>query len=72
VKNERNYTTITIPKALYEKISDIIKDTGFSSVSEYVVFVLRETMADIKNKNESKSEVIKKLKALGYMWLNEK
>jgi len=67
VKNERNYTTITIPKALYEKISDIIKDTGFSSVSEYVVFVLRETMADIKNKNESKSEVIKKLKALGYM-----
>ena len=67
MKNERNYTTITIPKALYEKISDIIKDTGFSSVSEYVVFVLRETMADIKNKNESKSEVIKKLKALGYM-----
>jgi len=67
VKNERNYTTITIPKTLYEKISDIIKDTGFSSVSEYVVFVLRETMADISKKNESKSEVIKKLKALGYM-----
>ena len=67
MKNERNYTTITIPKTLYEKISDIIKDTGFSSVSEYVVFVLRETMADISKKNESKSEVIKKLKALGYM-----
>jgi len=65
--DERNYTTITIPKALYEKISDMIKDTGFSSVSEYVVFVLRETMADIRKKNESKSEVVKKLKALGYI-----
>jgi len=65
--DERNYTTITIPKALYEKISNMINDTGFSSVSEYVVFVLRETMADIRKKNESKSEVIKKLKALGYI-----
>jgi len=65
--DERNYTTITIPKALYEKISNMIKDTGFSSVSEYVVFVLRETMADIRKKNESKSEVVKKLKALGYI-----
>jgi len=67
MKEERNYTTITIPKALYEKISDAIKNTGFSSVSEYVVFVLRETMADIRKKNESKSEVIKKLKTLGYI-----
>jgi len=67
MKEERNYTTITIPKALYEKISGMIKDTGFSSVSEYVVFVLRETMADIRKKNESKSEVVKKLKALGYI-----
>jgi len=65
--DERNYTTITIPKALYEKISKMIKNTGFSSVSEYVVFVLRETMADIHKKNESKSEVVKKLKALGYI-----
>ena len=65
--DERNYTTITIPKALYEKISKMIKNTGFSSVSEYVVFVLRETMADIQKKNESKSEIVKKLKALGYI-----
>jgi len=65
--DERNYTTITIPKALYEKISKMIKNTGFSSVSEYVVFILRETMADIRKKNESKSEVAKKLKALGYI-----
>jgi len=65
--DERNYTTITIPKALYEKISKMIKNTGFSSVSEYVVFILRETMADIRKKNESKSEVVKKLKALGYI-----
>ena len=65
--DERNYTTITIPKALYEKISKMIENTGFSSVSEYVVFVLRETMADISKKNESKSEVVKKLKALGYI-----
>jgi len=67
MSEERNYTTITIPKALYEKISNMIKNTGFSSVSEYVVFVLRETIADIRKKNESKSEVVKKLKALGYI-----
>ncbi len=71
---ERKYTTITIPKPMYEKLSRIIEHTGFSSVSDYVTYVIRETIAEIeeskekgKSSTKEKSEVLKKLHALGYI-----
>ena len=76
---ERRYTTITIPKPMYEKLSAVIEHTGFSSVSDYVTYIIREILAEIgerkhaANKNGSndysneKSEIIKKLHALGYI-----
>ncbi len=65
---KRKYTTITIPLPLYERLGKIIENTGFSSVSDYVTYVLRETTADIEmhGKNRARREVIEKLKALGY------
>jgi Arc/MetJ-type ribon-helix-helix transcriptional regulator len=67
---KRKYTTITIPAPLFEKVKEEIKDTGFSSVSDYATFVLRETVAkmrDKSNKGRDKDVVMAKLKALGYM-----
>ncbi len=64
----RKYTTITIPRPLFEKLQEQIKDTGFSSVSDYVTFILREMVSDLKSKGGlSKDSVIEKLKALGYV-----
>jgi Arc/MetJ-type ribon-helix-helix transcriptional regulator len=66
---KRKYTTITIPAPLFDKLHDEIKDTGFSSVSDYVTFVLRETLAKMRDKGSGKDRdaVVSKLKALGYM-----
>ena len=68
---KRKYTTITIPTKLFEKLRDRIENTGFSSVSDYATYILRETVADIsiarqKGGNAS-GAVINKLKALGYL-----
>ncbi|MGC8479487.1 MAG: CopG family transcriptional regulator [Candidatus Micrarchaeia archaeon] len=66
-KIARKYTTITIPQPLFDNIKKSIQNTGFSSVSDWVTFVLRETMIDMENKDKNeKSTVIKKLEALGY------
>ncbi len=63
----RKYTTITIPQPLFNKISKSIENTGFSSVSDWVTFVLRETMVEMDKKDKkNKSAVMEKLEALGY------
>ncbi len=68
---KRKYTTITIPTKLFEKLQERIEDTGFSSVSDYATYILRETFADIttaKQKgNKEAGAVVSKLKALGYL-----
>ena len=67
---KRKYTTITIPTKLFEKLEERISGTGFSSVSDYATYILRETFADIsaaKRKGGEQSSVVSKLKALGYL-----
>lgn len=67
---KRKYTTITIPTKLFEKLQGRIEDTGFSSVSDYATYILRETFADIstaKQKGKESGTVVSKLKALGYL-----
>jgi hypothetical protein len=64
----RKYTTITIPAPLFEKIKRMIGSTGFSSVSDYATYVLRETLIDIESNGKgSKGEIASRLKALGYI-----
>lgn len=67
---KRKYTTITIPTQLFNKLQEKIKDTGFSSVSDCVTYILRETVAEMNTRGLGKKEelsVIGKFKALGYM-----
>ena len=66
---KRKYTTITIPTPLFDKLKEKIKSTGFSSVSDYVTYILRETVTEIELRKAGKDKtesVIEKLRALGY------
>jgi Arc/MetJ-type ribon-helix-helix transcriptional regulator len=68
---KRKYTTITIPAPLFARIQEKIKGTGFSSVSDYVTYILRETTAEMESSKSSRggknSPVLEKLRALGYL-----
>lgn len=58
----RDYVTLSIPRELYQKAEDAIKGTGFRSVTEYAIFVMRESL--LLKAGES---VRDRLKALGYI-----
>ena len=69
----QGYTTVSIPKPLADKIKKRIAKTGFSSVSDYVIYVLREVISNIEEKGKkeafSKEEeelIRRRLKGLGY------
>jgi len=72
-EQDKKFTTVSIPTALFEKIKDRIKDTGFPSVSSYVTYVLREIIAeDAETEQEPFTEederrVKERLRALGYI-----
>ena len=51
-KERKNYTTISIPTPLAEKIKTRIKGTGFTSLSSYVTYVLREIISSEKEETE--------------------
>ena len=62
------YTTVSIPKPLEEKIKKYIKNTGFSSTSSFVVFVMREVLAENTGKGllPGKEKIREQLQRLGY------
>lgn len=69
------YTTVSIPKPLAEKIKERMKGTGFSSVSSYVTYVLRQVISSIEEEERSKQaftkeeeeKVKQRLRDLGYI-----
>ena len=69
-KSKRKFTTVSIPRTLFDKIKVRIKETGFSSVSDYVINVLQELVSEEeKTKAFSKKDEEKvraRLKSLGY------
>jgi Arc/MetJ-type ribon-helix-helix transcriptional regulator len=67
---KRKYTTITIPNQLFQKLREQIKKTGFSSVSDYATYILRETVSEMELRKTKKTDVpnvVEKLRALGYI-----
>lgn len=38
--------TLKIPRPLYERLSQVIEGTGFRSVTEFCVFVLRDLVSE--------------------------
>ncbi len=63
--------TIKIPKALYDHIQTLIAESGFNSVTDFVVFVLRDIVYEGRREPEFGArdiEAIKrKLRSLGYL-----
>ena len=69
---EKDKVTIKIPRPLYEKLKVILEGSGYNSVTDFVVFVLRDLVATSLRADEKLSErdvdVIKRrLKDLGYL-----
>lgn len=70
---EKKYTTISIPTPLAEKIKKRINGTGFTSLSSYVTYVLREIISGEKESKEEaftkedEKKVRERLRALGYL-----
>jgi Arc/MetJ-type ribon-helix-helix transcriptional regulator len=65
--------TIKIPRELYETLQKMIEGTGFSSATEFIVFVMRTLVSTGKIKEDDKLteqevQIIKeRLKRLGYL-----
>ena len=72
-KGDKKFTTISIPTALAEKIKKRIKGTGFTSLSSYVTYVLREVISGMEEEDEEvftkedEKRVKDRLRALGYI-----
>jgi hypothetical protein len=66
--------TLKIPRPLYEQLGQVIEGTGFRSVTEFAVYVLRDLVAshgageagDQLSRDELDA-VRKRLQALGYL-----
>lgn len=73
--SERKHTTVSIPITMHKKIEEMIEDTGFSSVSEWVSYVLREVLVNMKKEErkdakvseEDEKKIKERLRALGYL-----
>lgn len=66
--------TVKIPRPLYRKIQAVVEGSGFSSPTDFIVYVLRDLMGEASGA-DAKPEVDKaeledlrrKLKKLGYL-----
>ena len=73
MKSQKEKVTLKIPRPLYENLIEIIKESGFNSVTEFVVYVLRDLISSRSAPKEpalTKEEidsVKKRLKSLGYL-----
>ena len=65
--------TLKIPRPLYDRLSHVIEGTGFRSVTEFAVYVLRDLVAtqDAVHSNSMTSEEVDavrgRLRSLGYL-----
>ena len=73
-KRKGKFTTVSIPIPLFNKVEKHIERTGFTSVSSYVTYILREIIAGYENgangdssAEEDQKKVKARLKALGYL-----
>ena len=69
----KDKVTLKIPRPLYDNLAEIIEGSGFNSVTEFVVYILRDLLSSKvaeKGPSLSKKEiemVKKRLKSLGYL-----
>ena len=66
--------TIKIPKPLYDNLKEVIRETGFNSVTEFIVYILRDIASARSSKKDYEGltskevdAIRKRLKSLGYL-----
>jgi Arc/MetJ-type ribon-helix-helix transcriptional regulator len=76
-----NKVTIKIPRQLYNKIQQLVEDSGFNSATDFIVYVLRDLISEAGPAPDAKvtkdepdqfspDELValkKKLRNLGYL-----
>jgi len=73
MKKGRDKVTIKIPRQLYDNLNQIIEGGGFNSVTEFIVYVLRDLLSSKTIRKEpalsgKEIEAVKnRLKSLGYL-----
>jgi len=68
----KDKVTIKIPRELYDQLNRMIEGTGFSSVTEFIVFVMRTLasggrLEEDRLTSEEVRAVRERLKKLGYL-----
>jgi hypothetical protein len=57
-----DYVNIPIPKPLYNRLQKTLKNSGYRSTTEYIIFLIRKKIPDLESE-----DIQKRLKALGYI-----
>jgi hypothetical protein len=60
-------SSFKLKKDLMERVTRVSEAAGYSSPQEFVEHVLERELAKIEEEAESKEEIVKKLKGLGYL-----
>ena len=65
-------TTIKVPTPLYEKLSHLIDGSGYSSVTEFIVYVLRDLVGQCEEAGKQPTahelgQTRRRLENLGYL-----
>lgn len=77
-KESESKVTIKIPRPLYNHLAEIVKDSGFNSVTDFIVFVLRDLISNQSHESPMPSQpsaltpqeieaIRSRLKSLGYL-----
>ena len=68
------YTTVSIPKPLADKLKEHLKGTSFNTLSNYTTYILRMILASAEVRKgerafskEDEKDLKKRLKAMGYI-----
>lgn len=56
------YVNIPVPEPLYARLSNCLEGSGYRSVTEYIIYLIRKNLPDLESK-----DMEKRLKALGYI-----
>jgi len=74
MSEKKEYVSISIPVELYKNIEKKIEKSDFTSVSEYVTYVLKEVLESLDEEDkeevfteEEEKKVKERLRALGYL-----
>jgi Arc/MetJ-type ribon-helix-helix transcriptional regulator len=68
VTDVTDYTTVSIPKELAERVEETIEGTSFSSTSDLVRFLLRSIVVQHQRTGElTEADIADQLRDLGYL-----